>query len=154
MGSLNLDFKTKTVTIWDEGSEVLALTTVYDIGTAVATLLTNEQVRSKSLNQRVYISSINGNQMNLLAAAEKVTGEKWTIKTVNGWKTFEEAKKRAESTDDPQDTLTVLKGFSFLKGDWADWKPKAIIGNSELLPTGPGETLEETVRRCIREEGW
>jgi len=153
MKSFDIDFQTKTAKFWDDGSQVFAVTSVYDIGTAVATLLTNEEVREKSLNQRVYITSINLNQKNILAAAEKVTGEKWTVKTIDGKKEFEEAKKRAEATKNPVDTLTALKGLSLTKGDWEDWKLKAIAGNSELLPTGPGETLEETVRRFIREEG-
>ncbi|KAI1333935.1 hypothetical protein F5Y15DRAFT_421400 [Xylariaceae sp. FL0016] len=78
-GSIGLDKASKTATIYDSGNEPVAASNLPFIGKAIAAILADP---GKTVNRYITIASFNPTQNELLAIAEKVTGQKWTVNRV------------------------------------------------------------------------
>jgi hypothetical protein len=81
------DFRTKTVTLYDEGKVRMNTSTWPQCGRAVAKLLAlplhsdnGSPCLNDYKNKPVYISSFNVSQRDMLESVERVTGEKWEVK--------------------------------------------------------------------------
>jgi hypothetical protein len=148
VGFLGYDFKSKTATVWDDGTHRFPVTNVTDIADALVMLFTNSTAREKARNKAVSIYSIKTSHKEILAAVEKVTGEKWVVKHVDGQQLLAEAKEKL-AKGDVNGVTPILLCVSFLDGGWRDWSANAEEGRNALLPNGT-ETLEETVRRVAQ----
>lgn len=80
VGFLGFNAANKTVTIVDSGNATFSSTNLRYIGLAVVKALENAEA---TRNQYVYISGFRTSQNEILAAAEKITGEKWTVSKVS-----------------------------------------------------------------------
>lgn len=148
VGFLGYDFKNKAATIWDDGSHRFSMTNVTDIAEALVTLFTDSAAREKARNKIVWISSVRTSQNEVLAVAEKVTGEKWTVKHVDGKQQVAEGKGKL-AKGDLKGVGPILQSIAFWDGGWRDWSANAEEGRKILLPHSI-ETLEETVRRVAQ----
>jgi uncharacterized protein YbjT (DUF2867 family) len=70
----------KTATIIDSGNATFSTTNLGNIGLAVVKALENAEATK---NQYVYVSGFQTSQNEILAAAEKITGEKWTVNKIS-----------------------------------------------------------------------
>lgn len=80
VGLLGLNVKDKTITIVDSGNATFSTTNLLYVGNALIKILENA---GATKNQYVYISEFQVSQNELLAAAEKVMGEKFTVDRVS-----------------------------------------------------------------------
>lgn len=80
VGFLGFNAQSKTATIVDSGDATFSSTNLGTIGDAVVKALENAEATK---NQYVYVSGFQTSQNELLAAAEKITGEKWTVNKVS-----------------------------------------------------------------------
>ncbi|KAF9698479.1 hypothetical protein EKO04_003762 [Ascochyta lentis] len=80
VGFLGLNSANKTATIFDSGNAKFSTTNLSTIGTALVKVLENAEATK---NQRVYIGEFQVSQNEILAAAEKITGQKWTVNKVS-----------------------------------------------------------------------
>ncbi len=76
VGFLGFNLQSKTATIIDSGNATFSTTNLNTIGEAVVKTLENAEATK---NQYVYVSGFQTSQQAILAAAEKITGEKWTV---------------------------------------------------------------------------
>ena len=76
VGFLGFNAQTKTATIVDSGNATFSSTNLGTIGEAVVKSLENAEATK---NQFIYISGFQTSQNEILAAAEKITGDKWTV---------------------------------------------------------------------------
>lgn len=76
VGFLGFNAQSKTATIIDSGNATFSSTNLSTIGEAVVKALENAEATK---NQYVYVSGFQTSQNEILAAAERITGEKWTI---------------------------------------------------------------------------
>ncbi|KAJ4358957.1 hypothetical protein N0V95_002573 [Ascochyta clinopodiicola] len=79
VGFLGFHVSSKTATIIDSGNAIFSATNLHTIGSAVVKTLENAEATK---NKRVYVSEVQTSQNEILAVAEKITGEKWTVKKV------------------------------------------------------------------------
>lgn len=119
-----------------------------DIAEALVTLLTDSAAREKAKNRVVWISTVKTSQNDILAVAEKVTGEKWKVKNVNGKQQVAEGFEKV-AKGDLRGLAPIIQSIAFLDGGWRDWTANAEEGKKILLPNGTG-TLEATVRRVAQ----
>jgi len=97
-------------------------------------------------NTTVFISDFATSQADLVAAFEKVSGEKWTIKTQNSAEVYEEASRKVEAGDPYAVYKQIEIGFTSGKhGAWLEEKER--IWNEELGL--PAQEKEEVVRRAL-----
>jgi len=78
-GFLGYDIPNHTVTLYDEGKNLVSGTTLPSIGKAVVAVLHHPEL---TLNKRIYIADATFTQQEALALFEKYTGTKWTVKHV------------------------------------------------------------------------
>ncbi|KAI4269330.1 MAG: hypothetical protein L6R38_007503 [Xanthoria sp. 2 TBL-2021] len=76
-GILGFDLKTNTATIFDDGEAILNATNLSDVGQSIVTILSKPE---ETANKFVFIQNIKTTQNQILAALEKSTGKKWTVK--------------------------------------------------------------------------
>ncbi|KAF3008841.1 hypothetical protein E8E13_010828 [Curvularia kusanoi] len=76
VGFLGFNAQNKTATIVDSGDATFSSTNLGTIGKAVVKSLENAEATK---NQYVYVSGFQTSQNQILAAAEKITGDKWTV---------------------------------------------------------------------------
>ena len=98
-------------------------------------------------NRHVRIFTIKTSQKDILAAVEKVTGAKWTVKNVNGKELVADGKENL-AKGDARGVVPIVQSIAFLDEGWRDWSAEAEEDKKILLPKGTG-TLEETVRRFV-----
>ncbi|KZM18726.1 uncharacterized protein EKO05_0006568 [Ascochyta rabiei] len=79
VGFLGFHAPSKTATIIGSGKVTFSTTNLYTIGVAAVKVLENAEATK---NQRVFVSEFQTTQDEILAAAEKITGEKWTVNKV------------------------------------------------------------------------
>lgn len=73
---LGFNAQNKTATIIDSGNATFSTTNLGTIGESVVKALEKAEATK---NQYVYVSGFQTSQNEILAAAEKITGEKWTV---------------------------------------------------------------------------
>jgi len=137
---LGFDGKSRTATLFDDGEAVFSSTNLNQIGIATVNALKNSDLTK---NQYVYISGFQTTQKEMLAAAEKVTGTKWTVNKVNVKEHIEQGRAKLQSGDH-SGIMYLIQGATFGKeqqlGDFSSlglWNEKLGV---------PKEGLEETVK--------
>ncbi|KAL8801476.1 MAG: hypothetical protein Q9182_004443 [Xanthomendoza sp. 2 TL-2023] len=76
-GFLGFDLKTHTATIFDSGDAAVNSTNLTDVAKTIVSVLSNPE---GTANKFIYIQSVKATQNEILAALEKSTGKKWTVK--------------------------------------------------------------------------
>jgi len=76
VGFLGFNVANKTANIYDDGKARFSATNLYTVALAVIRALEKPDL---SKNQYVYVSGLDTTQNEILVAAEKITGEKWTV---------------------------------------------------------------------------
>jgi uncharacterized protein YbjT (DUF2867 family) len=106
-GFIGYDIPNHTITLYDEGKNLVSATTLASIGKAVVAVIRHPEL---TLNKRIYIADATFTQQEALALFEKYSGTKWTVKHI--------------STDD-----SYKQGVeSFSKGDFLNGVRAYIMG--------------------------
>lgn len=120
------------------------------------TLFTNAEAREKAHNKLMYINTCVTSQNEILAAAEKATGEKWTVTHVESSPILKNAVAGIQGGDyGMQNVGPLILAVPFTDGDhfggkWRNWDQEGAEGTKLLLPGGP-ETVEETIKKIVAE---
>ncbi|KAJ8115256.1 hypothetical protein OPT61_g3047 [Boeremia exigua] len=143
VGFLGLNAQTKTATIVDSGDATFSATNLGNIGEAVVKTLENAEATK---NQYVYVSGFQTSQNQILAAAEKITGEKWKVVRANS-KDLVAQGNEALQKGDFSGINTLIQAITF--GD------EQQLGN--LQPSGlwndklslPKESFEDSIKAAL-----
>lgn len=137
---LGFDGESRTANLFDDGEAVFSSTNLNQIGIATVNALKNADLTK---NQYVYIGGFQTTQKEILTAAEKATGTKWTVNKVNVKEHIEQGRAKLQSGDH-SGIMYLIQGATFGKeqqlGDFASmglWNEKLGV---------PKEDLEETVK--------
>jgi hypothetical protein len=140
VGFLGFDGAFRTARIFDNGEAKFVTTNLHQVGVAAVKALEHA---AATKNQRVYVGGFLTSQNEILAAAEKVTGVKWTVEKTTTKEEIEVGRKKVQEGD-----WTGLKeliqsvnfGEEEQLGDFSSqglWNEKLGV---------PKEDLEETIR--------
>ncbi|KAF2436256.1 NAD(P)-binding protein [Tothia fuscella] len=144
---LDINLKSLTTNLWDNGTIPFTVTNTTTIGKAIATLLTNSSARETAKNKSIHISTATTTQSELLKFARKYTtdghGEKWTMNQVDGAQLVVDAQKGLVSGNAIIQGIALTKGLSSFGDEAAKW--------NSLLGLEDGESVEETVMRVVGE---
>ncbi|KAI0473442.1 hypothetical protein GGR56DRAFT_531690 [Xylariaceae sp. FL0804] len=143
-GSIGLNKKDRTALIYDSGNEPVQMSNVDFIGRAVVAVLQRPEATA---NRYLSIASFNVSQNQVLAVAEKLSGEKWTVNRAD---TADQEKEGAEKL--ARGDYSAFSNFlrRRLYGDGAglavrgDDCANALLGLEE-------ESLEATVEKWLKE---
>jgi hypothetical protein len=140
VGFLGFDGKSKTATLFDDGEAVFSATNLHQIGVTTVKALEHADLTK---NQYVYVSGFQTTQNEVLAAAEKVTGAKWTVNKASAKEHIEQGRTKLQSGD-YIGIMFLIQGATFAKdqqlGDFSSeglWNEKLGV---------PKEGLEETIK--------
>lgn len=95
-GFLGFSSADKTAIIFDNGTATFTSTNLRSIGLAIIKAFENPDL---SKNKYIYISGVQTTQNQILAAAEKATGEKWTVVNVSAKDTIEKGRAKLQKGD-------------------------------------------------------
>jgi len=144
-GFTGFNLSTCTALIYDSGDTKFSTTNLATIGAAVAAILRKPE---ETANKHVYISSFTTSQNEVLAALEKVTGEKWTIEHSTAAEVTQTGQEKL-AMGDFSGALDIIKGLLYGKDTGANLSVHHKLAN-DLLEL-PKETVEETVERIVKE---
>lgn len=143
VGFLGFDQASKTATLYDGGEATFSASNLSQIGAATVKALEHADLTK---NQFIYISGFQTTQKDILAAAEKVTGAKWTVKNVSVKEHIAEGTAKLQKGD-YSGIPALIQGAMFSKdeplGDFSSlglWNDKLGV---------PKEDFEETVRASL-----
>jgi hypothetical protein len=140
VGFLGFDGQSRTVTLFDDGEAVFSSTNLNQIGVATVNALKNADLTK---NQHVYISGFQTTQKEILAAAEKTTGAKWTVNKVNVKEHIEQGRAKLQSGDH-SGIMYLIQGATFGKEHQLGDLSSSGLWNEKL--SVPKEDLEEAVK--------
>ena len=146
IGYMGFDMKERKAKIVDDGSKKWSTTTLGTVGLAVknAMLLPVEETANKYL----YVDSFTVSQNEVLAALEKVTGEKWEVERVDG----EMEKKTGlelSARGDMKGMMMLIRYWNAVGGHGGDYMLYKE-GHNELLGL-PKESLDDEVAKLMKE---
>jgi nucleoside-diphosphate-sugar epimerase len=142
VGFFGFDGSSKTVTIFDDGKTVFSTTNLDQIGTATVKALEKADLTK---NQYVYVSGFQTTQTEILAAAEKATGTKWTVKKATVDDTIKEGQAKLQKGD-YSGIMQLLQGATFNRQQLGDFSPQGLWNEKLGVPEG---SLEETVKAAF-----
>jgi hypothetical protein len=140
VGFLGFDGSSKTATIFDGGDVVFSGTNLHQIGVTIVKALEHADLTK---NQYVLVSGFQTTQNEILAAAEKVTGAKWTVNQASTKKHVEEGRAKVQSGDFSGFSNLIL-GILYDKEQKLGELPSSDLWNEKLGV--PKEGLEETIK--------
>jgi hypothetical protein len=135
----------KTANVLLPGNIPTTLTNLSTVAKAVLASLTTAEVETR--NTLLNISSFTGTQLQVVAALEKVTGEKWEISNI----TSKEQLQLAGATLEKGDFLNAL--YLWIKS--AIWSDAGVLEGTENWNKVLGlkeEVLEDVVRKVVNGE--
>jgi hypothetical protein len=142
VGFLGFDKASKTATLFDGGDATISTTNLHQIGVAAVKALEKADLTK---NQYVHISGFQTSQKEILAAAEKVTGVKWTVKEVSTKDLIEAGQAKIKKGDYSGINQLIL-GATFAKEQIGDFSSEGLWNDKLGLPK---ESLEETVKAVL-----
>lgn len=143
VGFLGFDGPSNTVTIFDDGEATFSATNLHQIGVATVKALEHADLTK---NQYVYISGVQTTQNQILAAAEKASGTKWTVKKVSAKDHIEEGRAKLQKGDF-SGIANLIQGVTFAKEQQLGDLSSLGLWNDKLGV--PKEGLEETVKATL-----
>ncbi|KAH7392617.1 hypothetical protein BKA66DRAFT_457889 [Pyrenochaeta sp. MPI-SDFR-AT-0127] len=133
----------KTVTLYDGGKGKFSTTNLYTIGLALVKSLEKPDLTK---NQYVYVSSFVTTQLEILAAAEKITGEKWTVTDVSTKDHIKEGQEKLQKGDF-SGILNLLQGVTFsVEEDLGDLTPQGLWNEKLGLPK---DNFEDSIKAAF-----
>ena len=134
----------KKIIFWDDGKGLFSTTTMNNTIKAVVNslLLPSERTANRSL----FVQDFATSQAELLAAIEKICGEKWSVETVNSEAIVADARKRLADGD-------VSATYDLIQTGFVTGRYGGNLGNegpldNELLNLQP-TNLEDVVREGL-----
>ncbi|PVH70584.1 NAD(P)-binding protein [Cadophora sp. DSE1049] len=133
--------------IWDSGTAQFSATTLSTVGRAVVSILTTASGQTR--NKLIEIESFSVSQNEIVAALEKVTGQKWKLEKTSMEEQLGTAGANLEQGKFLEAFYVWVRAWVFSGNEGAKLM-KAEEGN-KLLGVG-GESIEEVVGRVVRGE--
>ncbi|KAL2834775.1 hypothetical protein BJY01DRAFT_252854 [Aspergillus pseudoustus] len=144
---LGLHYPTRTITFTDDGRGSFSTTTLANTALALNRILLSP---STTANQIVFLSDFATTQEELVQTIERLTGEKWTRKSINTAEQIPALQKAFNSGD--QFAGYGLINIGFTKGTYSGhFEPVYPLRNRELGL--PENELEQVVRGALGEVG-
>ncbi|KAL2816699.1 hypothetical protein BJX63DRAFT_387130 [Aspergillus granulosus] len=144
---LGLNYPTRTMTLTDDGRGAFSTTTLANTALALNRILLNP---STTANQIVFLSDFATTQEELVQTIERLTGEKWTRKSINTAEDIPALQKAFNSGETAAGYGLINIGFT--KGTYSGhFEPVYPLRNKELRL--PEKQLEEVVREALGEVG-
>jgi hypothetical protein len=146
--SIGVDAEKAKATVWDAGDVPFSTTNLRTIGQTLIKVLTDSAAYEDSKNRYIYLASHTTTQNELVAAAEKATGKKFEITTVNGAETVAEATQKL-ATGDYSGILSLIAGLAFSKIEGealADYRGFGIFNDKHGIKD---VSLEEDVKNIV-----
>jgi uncharacterized protein YbjT (DUF2867 family) len=110
-GFMGFDPAKRTVTVFDEGTTVFSATNLHQVGETLVKILERPE---ETRNRFVTVSGFQTTQMEMLAVAEKITGEKWSVTHVDVQQHVLEGNEKLKKGDF-MGMMNQLQGLSFGK---------------------------------------
>jgi hypothetical protein len=140
VGFNGFDFGKKTAAIFDNGVGRFSTSNLHTVALAVVKALENPELTK---NQYVYVSGLETTQNEILAAVEKVTGEKWTV-TQGTTKELADTGRAKVEKGDYMGILDLLRSVTFgAEEELGRFKQTALWNEKLGLPS---DDLEKTIR--------
>lgn len=143
VGFLGFDSATKTATLIDEGKATFSTSNLRQIGRAAVKVLENPDLTK---NQYIYVSSFETTQKDVLAAIERITGEKWTVKNITSKGLFESGNEKLKKGD-YSGIPELIKGAAFGEGNLGDSTPAGLWNEKLGLEK---EDYDESVKAALQ----
>jgi hypothetical protein len=129
--------------IWDSGTATFSMSTRTTIASAVARILLRPQ---QTLNRYIYVSTFQTNQIDLLAAIKKVSGDgDWDLTYVNSVDKINQGKKDLKAGNTMMGLMNIVCGFAFSGRFGADFAKSGKLAN-ELLEL-PQEDVVDVISK-------
>jgi len=142
---LEFDIANHTATIWDDGNQGFTLTNEKELGNAVVSVLQNPQ---GTMNQYLYIASVETTQKDILAALEEQSGTKWTVnKTSTDAQVAEAVNKLTAGDFTGAFALVRATVFGNTAGIHANYAKEEKLAN-DLLGL-QFENVKDTIQRVL-----
>ncbi|KAK5724183.1 hypothetical protein LTR17_013565 [Elasticomyces elasticus] len=141
---LGLDYANRTISFYDDGRGKFSTSTLANTALALnRSLLAPE----KTKNRRIFISDFALSQEELVQIIERVSGEKWTVKTVDSKARYAEASKKV-AEGDPYAVYTQIE-IGFATGKYSGhFEEKEELFNDVLGL--PKQDKEEVIRNALK----
>ncbi|KAL1599986.1 hypothetical protein SLS59_006059 [Nothophoma quercina] len=139
VGFLGFNAQNKTATIVDSGNATFSTTNLGLIGEAVIKALENAEATK---NQYVYVSGFQTNQNEILAAAEKITGEKWAVNKTTSKDLITKGNELLQKGDF-SGLGPLIQAVTFSDEQLGDLKPSGIWNEKLSLRQ---ESLEDSIK--------
>ena len=139
VGFLGFNAQNKTATIVDSGNATFSTTNLGLIGEAVVKALENAEATK---NQYVYVSGFQTNQNEILAAAEKITGEKWAVNKTTSKDLITKGNELLQKGDF-SGLGPLIQAVTFSDEQLGDLKPSGIWNEKLSLRQ---ESLEDSIK--------
>jgi hypothetical protein len=134
VGFLGLDAASRTATLFDGGKTMFSSTNLHQVGQTVVEVLERPE---ETRNLFVTVSGFQTTQEEVLAVAEKITGDKWTVKHVDSREHVKEGNKAIEKGD-YSGVFNQLQGLSLgdhglgnLEGEGL-WNERLGLGHDSM----------------------
>jgi uncharacterized protein YbjT (DUF2867 family) len=139
-GIFGLNHANRTATVYDNGAATFSATNLHTVALALVKVLEKPE---DSKNRYIYLSGFQISQKQILEAAEKVTGEKWTVNHETANRLLEEGNAKIK-TGDYSGILLLIQGITFgAKDELGKIEPEALWNEKLGLPK---DDLEKSVR--------
>lgn len=143
VGFLGFNGSSKTATIYDSGKATFSTTNLHQIGiTAVKAL----EKADLTKNQYVYVSGFQTSQSEILAAAEKASGTKWTVEEKSVKDTIAEGRAKLQKGDYSGIPLLLLGATYEAERQLGDLSSAGLWNDKLGIPY---ESFEDTVRTAL-----
>lgn len=139
VGFLGFNAQDKTATIVDSGSATFSTTNLGLVGEAVVKALENP---GATKNQYVYISGFQISQNEILATAEKITGEKWTVSKISAKDRIAKGNELLQKGDF-SGLGPLIQAITFGDEQLGDLKPSGLWNEKLGLEQ---ESLEDSIK--------
>ncbi|KAF2116826.1 isoflavone reductase family protein-like protein CipA [Lophiotrema nucula] len=142
VGFLGFDFKNKKASLVDDGKGTFSATNLNQIGKSLIKIL---QKPEETKNTYVYVSSFETTQRDILAAVEKITGDKYTTENASS-KDLEKDGKEKLAKGDFSSIPILIKSAAFGEQNLGDSTPEGLWNEKLGLQK---ESFEDSIKAAI-----
>ncbi|KAF2464840.1 NAD(P)-binding protein [Lindgomyces ingoldianus] len=142
VGFLGFHIPSKTATLIDSGTAPFSTTNLHQIGLSLIKILQNP---SETKNKYIYVSSFTTTQSDILAAVEKLSGEKWTVKHVTSKELIEIGNEKLKNKDF-SGIGDLIKAVAWGKEGLGDSRPAGLWDERLGLEK---EGFEESIEKAL-----
>jgi uncharacterized protein YbjT (DUF2867 family) len=141
VGFLGFDHASKTATIFDNGTATFGATNLHSIALALVKVL---EKPDESKNQYVFVSGFQTSQKQILEAAEKIMGEKWTVNNKTARELVEGAHAKIHTGDYAAGVPMLIQGSLFgAEAELCNYESEGLWNEKLGLPK---DDLEKSIR--------